>query len=571
MTSPVPPYAGRMETVVIGGKVVDGTGAAARAADIGIENGRIVEVTEAGTLAGRAGAHEVIDVDGLVLAPGFVDVHTHYDAQVLWDPDLTPSCWHGVTTVVMGNCGFGIAPTRPEHRSTIARTLENVEGMSVAALEAGIPWGFETFPEYLDVLRRIPKRLNVGAMLGHTPLRLYVLGEEATERAATADEVATMRGLVAEAMAAGALGFATSQSPTHQGDGGKPVPSRLANIEDEVFALAGALGEAGRGTLQATPGPGFFVDEFARLSGITGRPVTWTALFSGAAYLKPMGGAMGVLERQAAAAAEHGGEVWPQVACRPLVMQVALDDPFPFSMVPAIKEILAVPRAARADLYADPSWRDRARGELNKAWGHAWSKTTIEETELHPELRNGATLAHIAATRGVDPVDLMIDLALEEGLRTRFRIVLINDDLDELGDLLADHRTLLGLSDAGAHASQLCDACFSTDLLSVWVRDRKVLTLEEAVWRLTAHGARVFRLHDRGRIAPGMAADLVAFDEDTVGVTTTERVWDLPAGADRLVARSQGIEHVWVNGTVIRRDGADLKGIRPGVLVTGGA
>src|SRR2546421_1086549 len=218
-----------MDVVLRRAQVIDGTGSAARSADVGIENGQIAAVGD----VTANGAAEV-DLDGLVLAPGLVDIHTHYDAQVLWDRDLTPSCWHGVTTVVMGNCGFGIAPTRPEHRSLIARTLENVEGMSVEALEAGIPWTFETFPEYLDTLDGLSTRLNVGALIGHTPVRLYVLGDEAVERPATADEVARMRAIVAEAVAAGAVGFATSKSPTHSGADGKPVPSRLAETDEGV-------------------------------------------------------------------------------------------------------------------------------------------------------------------------------------------------------------------------------------------------------------------------------------------------------------------------------------------------
>src|SRR3954451_19332879 len=227
-----------MDLVIRGGKVIDGTGAPARSADVGIEGDRIVAVGDLGATNGA----EVVDLDGLVLAPGFVDIHTHYDAQVTWDGDLTPSCWHGVTSVVMGNCGFSIAPTRPEHRGVIARTLENVEGMSVEALEAGIDWSFETFPDYLDALDRTPMRLNVASMIGHTALRLYVMGEDATERKATADAIERMRALVGEGIDAGASGLATSQSPTHSGDAGKPVPSRLADIA-EITRLASAMGD----------------------------------------------------------------------------------------------------------------------------------------------------------------------------------------------------------------------------------------------------------------------------------------------------------------------------------------
>jgi N-acyl-D-aspartate/D-glutamate deacylase len=546
-----------MDLVLRGARVVDGSGAPARAGAVGIADGRIVSVGEVPS----DGAREV-DLDGLVLAPGFVDIHTHYDAQVLWDPDLTPSCWHGVTTVVMGNCGFGIAPTRPEHRGTIARTLENVEGMSVEALEAGIPWTFETFPEYLDTLEARPKRLNVGAMIGHTPLRLYVLGDEATERAATDDETDRMRAIVADALAAGAVGFATSKSPTHSGAEGKPVPSRLAETE-EVFRIAEALRDAGHGVMQITPGPGLFLHEFARLSKELGRPVSWTALLTG---MFGTGHAVELVDRTA----EEGGDVWPQVACRPLVMQLTLADPFPFGMLPTFKEVLAVPHARRAAIYADPAWRERARGEIGSGvWGSRWAKTSVQETERHAELR-GRGITDIAEERGLDPFDVLVDLSLDEDLRTRFRIVLANDDEEELAQLLRDRRTVLGLSDAGAHASQLCDACFSTHLLQHWVRDKGVLTLEEAVWRLTGHAAQVFQLAGRGLIREGHAADLVAFDPDTVGVDELERVWDLPAGADRLIARSRGIEHVWVNGTAVRLDGKDVDDAHPGVVIRGG-
>jgi len=545
-----------MDTVLRGAQVIDGTGSPAQSVDVGIEDGRIVAVGDV-----KANGAAEVDLDGLVLAPAFVDIHTHYDAQVLWDRDLTPSCWHGVTTVVMGNCGFGIAPTRPEHRSTIAHTLENVEGMSVEALEAGIPWSFESFPEYLDAVESAPTRLNVAAMIGHTPLRLYVLGDEATERPAKDEEIDRMRGLVAEALAAGALGFATSKSPTHAGAEGKPVPSRLAEL-DEVYRIAQSLKQHGRGIMQITPGAGLFINEFAELTKQTGVPVSWTALLTG---IGGPGMALELLE----ATAKAGDNVWPQIACRPLVMQITFEDPFAFSSLDAFKEVLEAPRDRRVDVYADEAWRERARSGSGGVFATKWDKTTIAETDRHRALM-GRTLAEIAEERGVHPLDAAIDLALEENLKTRFRVVLANDDEDEVGKLLQDERAVLGLSDAGAHASQLCDACFSTHLLSHWTRDKGVLSLEQAVWRLTGQPAQIFGISDRGLVKEGMAADLVAFDPDTVGVTDLERVWDLPAGADRLIANSTGIEHVWVNGTAIRQDGEDVDGSRPGRLLRGG-
>ena len=535
--------------------VIDGTGGRSRAADVAVVGDRIAHVRPPGELAPAPGT-EVVDLDGLVLAPGFIDIHTHYDAQILWDGDLTPSSWHGVTSVVMGNCGFGVAPTRPEHRDTIVRTLENVEGMSTEALDAGIDWCFETFPEYLAALDRRPKRLNVGAFIGHTPLRLFVLGGD--ERAADAGEVEAMRRIVREAMEAGAIGFSTSRQPAHQGAFGRPVPSRFAET-DEVSALASVLGELGRGVVQVSIGPGLFVDQFSELSVRHDVPVTWTALVARAD--KP-GAALRTVERGAALP----GEVYPQIACRPIVMQISLTDPVPLAEIDVWKEVLARPRTERAALYADAAWRDRARAATVEGWSHRWPKTSVEETGAHPEAV-GVPLDRLAVERGTTPFDLMLDLALADGMATRFRVVLDNDGDGEIADLLADERTLLGLSDAGAHASQLCDACYSTHLLGHWVRERRALDLEAAVWRLTGHPHQAFRLADRGLVQEGFHADLVAFDPDTVGTTPVERVADQPGGADRLVVRSTGVEHVWVNGVATRTAGEDVPGAAPGRLL----
>jgi N-acyl-D-amino-acid deacylase len=537
--------------------LVDGTGGPARAADVAVEADRIASVRPPGELS-PASATEVVDLDGLTLAPGFIDIHTHYDAQILWDGDLTPSSWHGVTSVVMGNCGFGVAPTRPEHRDTIVRTLENVEGMSMEALDAGIDWCFETFPEYLTALDQRAKRLNVGAFIGHTPLRLFVL--DGDERAASDDEVATMQAIVREAMAAGALGVSTSRQPAHQGAFGRPVPSRFAET-DEVFALAETLGDLGKGIVQVSIGPGMFVDQFSELATRYGVPVTWTALVARAD--KP-GAALRTVERGGALP----GEVYPQIACRPIVMQITMSDPVPLAEIDVWKEVLARPRSERPALYEDGAWRDRARDATLEAWSHRWSKTSVEETGAHHDVV-GVPLDRVAAERGTTPFDLMLDLALADDMATRYRIVLDNDGDDEIGGLLADKRTLLGLSDAGAHASQLCDACYSTHLLGHWVRERQAITLEDAVWRLSGHPHQAFRIADRGLVREGFHADLVAFDRDTIGTTPVERVHDQPGGADRLVVRSTGIEHVWVNGMATRVAGEDVAESAPGRLLRG--
>jgi N-acyl-D-amino-acid deacylase len=544
-----------MGLLLRGGTLIDGTGATARPADVAVEGDRIAAVARAGELTPAAGA-EVVDLDGLVLAPGFIDVHTHYDAQILWDADVTPSSWHGVTSVVMGNCGFGVAPTRPEHRDIIVRTLENVEGMSSEALNQGIDWCFETFPEYLTAIDQRRKRINVGAFLGHSALRLWVVGAE--ERPATELEVQQMRRVLREGMERGAIGFSTSRQPNHQGAYGRPVPSRFADVK-EVYALASVLGEAGKGVLAISIGPGLWLDQFSELATDFGVPVTWTALVARAD--RP-GAAMRTVERGAALP----GEVYPQIACRPIVMQMSLADPSPLGEIDEWKEALGRSRHERAALYADPSWRDRARPSTLAAWSHRWSKIEVEETGVHRDLV-GITLNRLAADRGTTPFDLMLDLAQAEGLATRFRVVMDNDGDDEISDLLADKRTLLGLSDAGAHASQLCDACYSTHLLGHWVRERKAISLEDAVWRLTGQPHRAFRIAGRGLVRPGFYADLVAFDPDSVGTTPVERVRDQPGGADRLLVGSTGVERMWVNGVGTRIAGEEVADVAPGRLI----
>jgi N-acyl-D-aspartate/D-glutamate deacylase len=556
------------DLVIRGGTIVDGTGAPAGPGDVAIKDGRIAAVGQVSTRAERT-----IDATGRVVAPGFIDVHTHYDAQILWDPMLTISPWHGVTTVVVGNCGFGIAPTHPHHRRLVLRTLEKVEGMSLDALEAGCgpAWPFETFPEYLDAIERRGTAINIAALVGHTPVRLYVMGEEATERAATAEEVARMRAVVGDAIEAGALGFATSKAPTHVGWGGKPVPSRLADF-DEVRTIASVLGELGRGVVQATAGPGLFLDEFAALARETGRPVTWTALLAGIAGP----GSHRVLLERSEALAREGLPVVPQVSCRPLTFEFDLAEPFLFESMPAFAPVSAADRAGKIRLYRDPAFRRRVKAALASrtagVFAFAWERMVVSFHPLDPSLEE-RRMDELAAHAGVDPLDLLFDLALGCDLATRFRMSVVNFDEDEVAELLTSRYTLLGLSDAGAHASQLCDACFATHLLGHWVREKRTLALEQAVHMLTGRAADVIGIADRGRLAPGLAADVTIFDPDVVGCSRLRRVRDLPGGAERLVADAFGIEAVIVNGVVVREGGRDAvhaDGALPGRLLRGG-
>jgi len=556
------------DLLIRGGTVVDGTGAPGRRGDVGVRGGRIAAVGDV-----RGAAARTIDADGVVVAPGFVDIHTHYDAQVFWDRMLTISPWHGVTTVVIGNCGFAVAPTRPAHRELILRTLENVEGMSIDAMRAGIgaDWPFETIPQYLDAIERRGTAINVGVLVGHTAVRLYVMGEEATERAASDDEIARMRALVLEGLRAGAIGFATSWSPTHVGYAGKPVPSRVAELK-EIDALADTLGEVPHGVMQATLGPGLFLDQFADINRRTGKPISWTALLGG--MLGPDGHKY-ILERSAAMQAE-GINVVPQVSCRPLNFEFQFKAPFPFEGMSLFKPVSQADHAGKMRIYADPEFRRQMRERLDDSGTFRLAEPvrtmTIAEFTPDPSLEE-RTAGDVAAERGVHVIDLALDMALQTNLEARFRLAILNTDEKTTAELLTHPASMIGLSDAGAHASQLCDAGAPTELLGKWVRDKGVLSLEEAVRRLSSQPADVFGIRDRGRLAPGQAADVVVFDPQTVGCGPLRRVRDFPAGADRLVAPALGVHAVVVNGTVIRehdRDAVDTSGPLPGRLLRGG-
>jgi len=553
------------------GYIIDGTGAGGFDGGVAVKDGRIVAV---GDVSGSATL--TLDAKGQAISPGFVDIHTHYDAQIIWDRMLTISPWHGVTSVVMGNCGFSVAPTRPEHRGILVRTLENVEGMTVAALEAGLgeDWPFETFPQYLDAIEARGTAINVAALVGHTALRMYVMGEESTEREATETEIVRMRHILREALEAGALGFATSKATTHVGYQGRPVPSRAASFE-EICALASELKLAGRGgIIQATVGRGLSFRQFAELNEISGVPVSWTALLAGIALNKGKS-AHDQLERSSALI-RRGYDVIPQVSPRALSFEYQLKAPFVFEAMRMFKPVSEANLEGKKRLYADPEFRRQFWEKLDRGvpetFRSSFRGTVISEMKSESEL-NERNLVDVAEERGCTPVELLFDLGLASELEARFRMPVANHDEDEVEELLRSKDTVVGLSDAGAHASQLCDACATTYMLRRWVREKKVLGLEEAVRMLTSRPAEVFGITDRGKLEPGLAADVLIFDPDEVSDGPLQRVHDFPGGADRLISQARGIDTVVVNGAVLRQHDEDLvdpKGALPGKLLRNG-
>jgi len=552
------------DVVIRGGTVVDGTGSPGRVADVAIRDGRIAEIGP-----GLSGSR-VLNATGQIVAPGFIDIHTHYDAQVFWDPSLTPSSFHGVTTVVAGNCGFSIAPVRPESVGLLARTLQHVEDMSFDTLSAGVPWDeFETFPQYLDAISRRGTALNYSCYVGHTAVRMYVMGDEAYERAATPAEIARMQAVVGEAMDGGAIGFASSASPTHNGESGRPVPSRVGDLA-ELRALLQPVRTAKRGVVALLPGGVISHQEVFDLQREIGRPFTWTALLTVQGYPYHEG----VMAEHDAAWAD-GVEVWPQVSCRPLVFQMNLSEPFTLNMRPTFAALMGTSRADRLAAYRDPSWRDKAWAEAGGGSGSLpvnWANISVATSGSHPELNERAVVA-LAEDRGCTPLDVVLDISLDDDLETRFWSVLANNDPEGIAWLLPRDNVLLGLADSGAHVSQLCDACFSTDLLGNWVRDRGVMPLERAIHKLTGEPAQVYGLTDRGTVTVGKAADLCVFDPETIAPGPLRRIHDFPANGERLTADAPiGMTHTLVNGVPIRVDGQpDEDGLaaRPGTVLRG--
>ena len=547
-------------TVIRGGTVIDGSGTPGISADVLISGGKIIEIGH--NLVGD----RVLDATGCVVAPGFIDIHTHYDAQIFWDPALTPSCFHGVTTVVGGNCGFSIAPVRPGDRELMANTMEKVEDMDPATLLEGVPWDFESFPEYLDSVEQHGSLLNFSAYVGHTAVRLYAMGDDAVGRAATADEIESMAVIVREAMEAGAVGFATSFAITHIGADGSPIPSRWAD-RAEIEALFTAVADTGRGIIGVNGGDNLSLRENYPLQKQIGIPFTYTAVLT-----NPKGGHLKALEINRRGW-EDGAEVWPQVTCRPLSFSMTMVEPFTLNTNPVFAELAAGTIEERRAAYADSGWRDRAR----EAWKAPrmlvprWDTMEVMMSAANADLV-GARITDLAESTGSDPFDTLMELTLaEDDLMLRIKVVLANDDVDGIAILLQDERTTLGLSDAGAHVGQLCDAPQATDLLGNWVRDRNVMPMETAIRKLSGQQADLFGFVDRGYLRPGYWADITVFDPETIDPGPVRRVRDFPANAERLTAdEPAGIRHVLVNGHAIQVDGeivTDAVNARPGQLL----
>jgi len=531
------------DLVIRNALVVDGLGTPPRHASLAVAAGRIVAVGD-----DVGGGRQTLDAEGLALAPGIIDNHTHYDAQVTWDPDLTASTAAGVTTAIIGNCGFTIAPCRPDERDLTMRNLTNVEGMSLDALRAGIRWEFETVPEYLAMLERNGAGLNLAAFVGHSSVRTFVMRDDAARRAATPAEVEAMRALVAGGMQAGAIGFATSTSPAHNGDGGIPMPSRLAD-DAEMFALTGAL-RAGRGLFMLTKGGQTKMGFLEEIAARNGRPVVVAALLH--SNTAPDAVFRDFDEIRAANA--RGRRLVGAISCCPLTMDFTLEAPYPFEGLAAWKPALGQKGEAFKRVVAGRSFRDAIRAELAqpavfRLFSGEWDKVLVVETAraANRALEN-RSLADIGRAQGKDPLDALLDLALEEDLATVFAALLLNSDEDAVGRLIRDPHSLVSLSDAGAHLTFFNDAGFGLHLLGHWVREQGVLALEEGVRKLTSEPARVFGIRGRGRLEPGCAADLMLFDPATVGRGPKRRVFDLPAGAARLVTPAVGVHGVWVNG-----------------------
>jgi N-acyl-D-aspartate/D-glutamate deacylase len=522
------------DLLIRGATVYDGTGAPGRIADVAVKDGRI---------AAPGPAHETLDAGGLALMPGIVDVHTHYDAQATWDPKLSPSPALGVTTAIMGNCGFGIAPCPAPLRETVLKNLSVVEGMDLNALLTGTRWEFESFPEYLDALDRNRPYANVGVLAGHSTIRSAVMGEDASHRKQpTPAELRRMQDIVREALKAGAAGFASSFSPNHSGWGGRAMPSTICE-DEELRALIEPLKDAGRGVFVVASGARATPEYLEAIAADTGRPTFMVTVLTMYTDSDP-GRAMTYYER-CSEALRRGREVYIHANCQPLSFDFTLREPYPFMALAAFDRVKAAKPDELPGIYADAAFRRDFRESLKNPqsgvlFSGDWSKVEVDGVPL-PQLAGGK-----------DPLDLFCDQPLD----TQMIAKLFQNDDAGVAPLLRHEAGVIALSDAGAHLVYFCDAGFGLHFLAHWVRETGAFAIEEGVRRLTSDPARKYRIPDRGEIRPGAWADLVLFDPQTVGVSNLRRVKDLPGGGARMIREPTGVHGVWVNGVRVH-DGRD--------------
>ena len=558
------------DLVIKNGMVVDGSGGAAYRADVAIQDGKIAHM-------GRVNekARQTVDAEGHVVTPGFVDGHTHMDAQVFWDPIGSCSCYHGVTTAVMGNCGFTLAPCKQEDADLVFRNLERAEDLSRDAMLTGIDWSWETFPEFLDAVDDLPKGINYAGYIGHSALRTYTMGERAFTDEATEDDLQHMQRVVKEAMQAGAIGFSTSRTFNHITADERPVASRIANW-DEVRAIVNAVGETGKGVFEIAgeaPGrdPERIRDYHQRLRDLaveSGVTQTW-GMFSvrvAPDFWRPY---FDLLDETARA----GGRMFAQVHSRALNTLLSFESHTPYDKWELWSEIRALPLAEQRAKLADPSLKAKLVEIANREYT---GPRVVGAEPRPPEWEyvypmadmnyDTPSMAQIAREKGVDPVELMIDMALERDLKMFFRQPIANENQDHVLEMIKHPRSVVTFSDSGAHVAQIMDSSLQTHLLSYWVREKQALSLEEAVRQITYNTATMWGLHDRGLLREGMAADVLVFDPDTIGARLPEIVHDLPAGAKRLKQTADGLLHTIVNGEILLTNN-EHSGAEPGRLL----
>jgi N-acyl-D-amino-acid deacylase len=526
------------------GTVVDGSGAPRFRADVAVAGDRIAEIGKI-----SEGAKRVVDASDLIVSPGFIDPHTHYDAQICWDPLLSCTSWHGITSVMMGNCGVGVAPCKPEAREIAAWDLTNVEAIPFASLTKGIKWEWETFPQFLDAAEKRGCAVNLGFLAPLTPFRHYVMGKESMGRAATPEETGRIAGLLGEAMAAGAFGFSTTTLRQHIGFQGSPLACRLAS-RDELKSYAGVLKQAGKGSIEvALTKKIATVDEDEQslldlLLTESGRPVTWLAMASTPRHPERALETLGRLEPLI----KRGGI--PQVLCKPFSAQLDLRNPFSFADNASWGRVFNQPVEAQKKIYVDPDFRRQFRESLKRPhlfMGH-WHRVEVLEA-TNPALKQyeGKSVQEVAEMRGADGLDTFLDLAVEDDLNLQYIMQQYHEE--GIQQLITDPRTLIGLSDGGAHVDMLCDAGYTTYLLGNWVRNREAMTLEFAVKRITSEPANFFGIRERGQLKQGWKADITIFDYNTVNSARRAKMaYDLPGGGRRLVMPAEGIEYTIVNG-----------------------